>query len=109
MAKRSSKKKHKERSLEEKWSSYAGTGITAKKGKNAIALREAVGGGEFAIVKLIGGCWSDSTMEVLEEVKTSSLEIARERFNTLVQQLGFKTQPIRTPGLLFDFIIGLHK
>ena len=53
-------------SLEKKWESYTGTGITAKKGSNALALRESIGGGEFAIVKLYGGCWTTSPMKVLE-------------------------------------------
>lgn len=98
-----SKKKgvSKEGRLEKKWSSYTGTGINANKGKDALVLREAVGGGEYAVVKLLGGCWTNSPMKVIEEITTSELSVAKARFDEIAQDLGFKGQPVRGIGLLF--------
>jgi hypothetical protein len=81
---------------EEKWNSFRGTGITAKKGKDALALRESIGRGEFAIVKLFGGCWTSSPMKVIEEIKTSNLDEAKKHFDTAAKRLGFKAQAVRT-------------
>ncbi len=102
MGKAKSRQGRKEGKLEEKWHSYIGTGITANKGKDAIVLREALGGGEFAIVRLYGGCWTNSPMKVLEEIKTSNVGDARQRFNAVAKKLGFRTQPLRTLALLFS-------
>ena len=89
------KRKYKEGPLEREWRSYSGTGITASKGRNNLALREAIGGGKFGIVKLYGSLWTTSTIKVLEEIRTSSLEEAKKRFNDLVKELGFKMQAVR--------------
>jgi len=97
-------RKIKEGPLEKKWEFYTGTGITANKGKNALVLRENIGGGKFAIVKLYGGCWTTSPTKVLEEIKTSVPQEARERFNALAKKLGFKMQPIRTAAILFSYL-----
>jgi len=95
--------KIKEGPLEEKWRSHTGTGITANKESDALALRESMGGSkEFAIVKLYGGCWTTSPMEVLEELKSSNLEEAKKRFADLAKELGFKIQPERSMSLLFS-------
>lgn len=102
---RQKKREKREGPLEKKWRPHSGTGITANKGKNSIALREAVGGGEFAIVKLYGGCSTGSRLEVIEEIQTSNLEVAKKRFNAIAKKLGFKVQPIRTVGVLFDFLL----
>jgi len=89
-------KKHKEGPLEKKWGFYTGTGINAKKGKDALVLREKLSGGEFAIVQMFGGCWTSSPMKVIEEIKTSNLQRAHTRFNEVAAELGFKSKPIRT-------------
>ena len=91
-------------SLEKKWGSYTGTGITSERGKDCLALREGVGGGEFAIVKLFGGPWTNSKMKVIEELKVSSLEVAHERFKAVSKKLGFKQKPLRTAGLLAAYL-----
>lgn len=87
--------------LEEKWDSYRGTGINANKGKDALVLREGIGGGEYAVVKLIGGCWTNSPMKVIEEIKTTKLDAAKSRFDEIAKKLGFKEKPVRGIGLLF--------
>ena len=91
--------RHREGPLEKKWRSYTGTGIAAQKGKNALALREAIGGGEFAIVKLYGGLWTSSPVKVLEVLKTGSLKKAVFRFRAVVKKLDFKMQPLRQATL----------
>ncbi len=85
----------KPRSLEEEWESYTGTGITAKRDDDAIALRQAIDGRKYAIVKLIGGCWSDSPMTVVEEINTNNPKVAQQRFTEVAAQLGFEQQPLR--------------
>ena len=86
---RKKRRKVKEGPLEKRWQSYSGTGITATKGEDALALRKALGGGgEFAIVKLYGGCWTNSPMKVLEVIQTSNLKNATKRFNVLSKRLG---------------------
>lgn len=90
----------KEGRLEEKWHSYRGTGINAAKGRDALVLREGVGGNEFAVIKLFGGCWSNSPMKVIEEVKTKKLATAKSRFDAIAKRLGFKEKPVRGIGML---------
>lgn len=98
-------RKYKETELDKKWDSYTGTGITAEKDKDALALREQIGGGKFAVVKLHGGCWTSSLVQVLEEIDTSNISEAKERFNAVAQKLGFAPKPVRTPGLLGGFVV----
>jgi hypothetical protein len=87
--------------LEKKWDSYTGTGINASKGKDALVLREGIGGGEYAVVKLFGGCWTNSPMKVIEEIKTTNYNDAKSRFDEIAKKLGFKEKPVRGIGLLF--------
>lgn len=94
-------KKRPDQALVDKWQSYTGTGITANKGENSLALRQAIGGEEFAIVKLHGGCWTTSRLEVLEEIKTDNREVAEKRFQEVSEKLGFERQPVRTFMELF--------
>ena len=95
------KREIKEEDIEKKWHSYTGTGITASKGKNALALRGSIDGRKFAIVKLLGGCWTNSPMKVIEEINTSNLNKAKKRFDAMAKKLGFKEQEMRTVALLF--------
>ncbi|MEK6839365.1 MAG: hypothetical protein AABX72_00320 [Nanoarchaeota archaeon] len=96
---------YKETKRDKEWHSYTGTGITAEKGNDAIALREAVGGGKFAVVKLHGGCWTNSAVEVLEEIDTSDVRKASVRFDVIVQQQGFATKPVRGIGILLGTVL----
>ena len=73
----------------------------ARKGKNALVLREGIGDGKFAIVKMFGGCWTDSPIKVIEEIKTSKLHEAKARFDKVAKKLGFEEQAVRGIGLLF--------
>lgn len=91
----------KEGPLEKKWDSYIGTGINASKGKDALVLREGIGGGEYAVVKLFGGCWTNSPMKVIEEIKTTKLDAAKLRFDEIAKKLGFKEKSVRGISLLF--------
>lgn len=85
----------KKETLEEKWSSYLGLGINAAKGEDSLVLREACGGGQFAIVELKGGCWTNSPMKVIEEIDDVEESQAEARFNEVAEQLGYKKQPVR--------------
>lgn len=99
MEKTLKKRKHeKNQELEEKWGFYEGAGIVAKRGKNSLALRKKIGGGEFAIVKLFGGFWTNSPIKVLEEIKTGSLKKASRRFEDVAKKLSFRLQPLRELG-----------
>lgn len=90
--------------LKKKWSSYCGTGVNASKDDDSLVLRKSACGSEFAIVKLIGGCWSNSEMHVLEEIQTASQVVAEQRFDQLAQELGFARQPTRTFAELLKII-----
>lgn len=96
------KLKKKEDSLVDKWQSYTGTGVTSNKKKNSLALREAIGGGQFAIVKLYGGCFMNSRMEVVEEIDTAERAVAEKRFRKVSEELGYELQPLRDAILLFQ-------
>ncbi len=92
------------KTLEEKWSSYRGTGVNASKDGDSLVLREGAVGGEFAVVKLINGGGTVSKMQVLEEIPTTSEFVAKQRFVKLVQELGFVLQPTKTIGGLLKII-----
>lgn len=96
---------YKETERDKEWHSYTGTGITAENGNDALALREEVGGGKFAVVKLHGGCWTTSPVEVLEEINTSDLAEATECFNAYAQKLGFAPKPVRGAEKLFEHLL----
>lgn len=89
-------------SLEKKWSSYAGTGINATKGEDALVLRSSVGAEQFAIVELTGGCWTSSQMRVVEEVNTADEAVAKARFEEVARENGYKAEPVRGLGVLIE-------
>lgn len=101
--KRKTRAQSKRKILERRWQSYTGTGINAKKGNDAIVLREKLGGGQFAVIKLFGGCWSNSPMRVLREINTSSFKEAESCFNETVKRLGYNKKPVRTAGVGITF------
>lgn len=90
---------YKETKLDKEWRCYVGTGINAEKGNDALVLREACGGGKFAVVKLHGGCSTSSAVQVLEEIDTADLVTAASAFAAQAMKLGFAPKPIRHIGL----------
>jgi hypothetical protein len=82
--------------LERKWNSYSSTGVNAFNKRETLTLRRAIDGREFAVVKLYGSSGGVPRLEVIEEVATSELETAEQKFDTLASGLGFtKPQPKR--------------
>jgi len=73
-----------ETELEQKWQSYAGTGINAKLKEQHLVLRQAFGEGDlFAIVLVKGELCISTPIKVLEEFKAGSL------YEALVYFTGF--------------------
>jgi hypothetical protein len=93
----------KDETLEEKWSSYRGLGINATKGEDSLVLREACGGGQFAIVELKGGCWTNFPMKVIEEIDVVEQSKAETRFEEVAKQLGYQKKPVRGIEQFFAF------
>jgi hypothetical protein len=93
--------------LERKWSSYVGTGINARKGVDKLVLRSGLGihGDEYAIVRLRGrriwSFWKKSSIEVVEEIQTTELGVARSKFNEIAKGLGFKEGKIERRVILY--------
>lgn len=78
--------------LEQKWGSHSTTGIYAEKGSETLALWQGLDE-EFAIVRLYAGIHSVAPIEVVKEIKTSSLKKATKEFNKVAQVLGFTPHP----------------
>lgn len=85
----SSKQERKKFYQKEKWLSYVRTGLMAKNGVSLLALRQKIGGGQFAVVLLANDGY---LQDVIEEIDTSDLNEASIRFREITIQSGFQIQ-----------------
>lgn len=103
------KRRHQYRSLEDKWNGdYRGTGIWASRdGNEAIVLREALNGIEYAIVRMTmtdSGIptTSATNLKVVKVIDTDSLPEAKAEFDQYAAENGYSQREMKTILDLFD-------
>lgn len=94
MEKPSKREKSPQKSLEEKWKAYAGTGIRAHKEGQTLALRQGLADrDEYAIVLLKSDHPDETTpFSVIDEFRAIAQSDAEDSFIQLAKQRGFATE-----------------